>query len=82
MHCPTHVQLHSHMHKYLNQHPAFPSLFKKLQKPVGEATLQFFKRLYLFLERGEGGEKEGEKHQCVVACHVAPTRDWQPRHVP
>ena len=28
----------------------------------------FFKDLiYLFLERGEGREKEGEKHQCVVA---------------
>ena len=26
---------------------------------------------YLFLERGEGGvEREGEKHQCVVASHV------------
>ena len=30
------------------------------------------KRFYLFLERGEGTEKEGEK-QCVVASHVAPT---------
>ena len=28
----------------------------------------FFKDfIYLFLERGEGKEKEGEKHQCVVA---------------
>ena len=30
---------------------------------------------YLFLERGEGEEKEGEKHQCVVASHVCP--DWE-----
>ena len=26
----------------------------------------------LFLERGEGKEKEGEKHQCVVASHAPP----------
>ena len=31
--------------------------------------------IYLFLERGEGKEKEGEKHQCVVASYVPPTRD-------
>ena len=36
----------------------------------------FFKQLiYLFLERGEGREKEREKYQCVVASHVAPTGD-------
>ena len=35
----------------------------------------FFKRFYLFIfrERGREGEREGEKHQCVVASHVAPT---------
>ena len=29
----------------------------------------FFKKyfIYLFVERGEGKEREGEKHQCVVA---------------
>ena len=31
--------------------------------------------LYLFLEKREGKEKQGEKHQCVVASHVAPTGD-------
>ena len=32
-------------------------------------------RLYLFivLERGEGREKEREKHQCVVVSQVPPT---------
>ena len=36
----------------------------------------FFKDfIYLFLERGERREKAGEKHQCVVASHVAPTGD-------
>ena len=31
-----------------------------------------FQAIYLFLERGEGreGEREGEKHQCVVAPHA------------
>ena len=41
--------------------------------------------MYLFSrERGREEEKEGEKHQCVVASHMAP--NWgprpQPRHVP
>ena len=26
--------------------------------------------IYLFLDRGEGREKEEEKHQCVVASHM------------
>ena len=29
--------------------------------------------IYLFLERGREGERE--KHQCVVASHVAPIRN-------
>ena len=29
----------------------------------------------LFLEKGSEGEKEREKHQCVVACCTPPTRD-------
>ena len=37
----------------------------------------FFKRFYLFIfrERGKQGEREGEKHQCVVASHTPPTGD-------
>ena len=37
----------------------------------------FFFRFYLFIFRARGREKEreGEKHQCVVAPHVAPTGD-------
>ena len=31
--------------------------------------------IYLFLEKGREGEREGEKHQCVVASHMAPTGD-------
>ena len=38
--------------------------------------LYFFKiYLFIFRERGRDGEREGEKHQFVIAFHVAPTRD-------
>ena len=29
--------------------------------------------LFIFIERGREGEREGEKHQCVVASHTPPT---------
>ena len=35
----------------------------------------FFKDFILFLDRGRGAEREGEKHQCVVASWAPPTRD-------
>ena len=37
----------------------------------------YFKIFYLliFRERGKEGEREGEKHQCVVASHTPPTGD-------
>ena len=31
--------------------------------------------LLIFRERGREGEREGEKHQCVVASHEPPTGD-------
>ena len=31
--------------------------------------------IYFFLERGREGEREGEKHQCVVASHTPSTED-------
>ena len=39
--------------------------------------LSFFKDFisFIFRERGREGEREGEKHQCVVASHVPPTGD-------
>ena len=42
-----------------------------------ETKKYFFKRFYLLTsrERGREGEGEGEKHQRVVASHVAPTGD-------
>ena len=33
----------------------------------------FLKILFIFRERGRKGEREGEKHQCVVASHAPPT---------
>ena len=37
----------------------------------------FLKRFYLFIsrKRESGGEREGEKHQCVVAYCMPPTGD-------
>ena len=37
----------------------------------------FFKKyfIYLFLEREREGEREGNKHQCVVASLAPPTGD-------
>ena len=39
--------------------------------------IYFFLRFYLFIfrERGKEGGVEGEKHQCVVASHMALTAD-------
>ena len=33
------------------------------------------KTLFTFRERGREGEREGEKHQCVVASHRAAPGD-------
>ena len=49
------------------------------------SNCNFFKEfIYLFLERGREGEREGEKHQPVVASHVPPTGDlaWNPGMCP
>ena len=38
--------------------------------------MDFLKKILLiFLERGREGEREEEKHQCVVASSTAPTGD-------
>ena len=36
----------------------------------------FFLRFYLFLERGREGDREGEKHQCVVASGAPLLGAW------
>ena len=43
---------------------------------ISGEILPFFKIFYLFfLERVREGEREGEKHQCVVASCTPPTGD-------
>ena len=44
---------------------------------LGVFNFSFLKKgfIYALLERGKEGERKGEKHQCVVACHTPPTRD-------
>ena len=37
--------------------------------------MKFLKILFIFRERGREGEREGEKHQCVVASLLPPTED-------
>ena len=37
--------------------------------------INIFSRFYLFLERVREGEREGEKHQYVVASRAPPTED-------
>ena len=51
----------------------YDGTYSNFGKPV--LTCLFFNFTYLFLERGEGREKEGEKHQCVFASRVPPTGD-------
>ena len=42
----------------------------------GKTQVLYFKDfIYLFLERGREGKREGEEHQCVIAFHVSPTGD-------
>ena len=38
-------------------------------------SLSFFKILFIFRVRRWEGEREGEKHQCVVASSIPPTGD-------
>ena len=43
---------------------------------VRRGDINFFKDfIYLFLERGKEGKREGEKYPCVVASRVPPTGD-------
>ena len=42
-----------------------------------EMLIFIYLRFYLFMfrQRGRDGEREGKKHQCVVASRVPPTGD-------
>ena len=50
-------------------------MFQILHSPIG--FMPYFKRFYLFIfrDRGREEEREGEKHQCVVASCAPPTGD-------
>ena len=52
-------------------------LFPHLKFSVIFKFILFFKRFYLFIfrQRGREGEREGEKHQCVIASRATPTGD-------
>ena len=54
-----------------------------MQKELLFHLFSFLDFIYLFLERREG-EREGEKHQCVVTSWALPTGGpgQKPRHVP
>ena len=56
-----------------------------IKEKSNEVIIYFLKDfIYLVLEEGREGEREGEKHHCVVASHTPSTGDPgpQPRHVP
>ena len=43
---------------------------------INKTWVFFLKILFnIFRERGREGEREGEKYQCVVDSHMAPTGD-------
>ena len=48
-----------------------------LYRIVSIIMSSFLKRFYLFIfrEGGKEGEREGEKHQCVIASHTLPAGD-------
>ena len=73
----------------LAQNPGMCPDWKSNQRPLGsQPALNPARALFLFRERGREGEREVEKHQCVVASYVPPTGDldrnpgtcpdWQP----
>ena len=41
----------------------------------GKEQKLYLKILFIFRESGRKGEREGEKHQCVVASHTSPPGD-------
>ena len=49
--------------------------FKSFSKSFFKDILFICLLIYLFLERRERREKEGEKHECVVASHAPLTGD-------
>ena len=54
-----HVYIDTHMSTYT--HTTIEDILKNI--------------LFIFRERGRKREREGEKHQCVVASHATPSED-------
>ena len=52
----------------------FPERSQVVLQKENFLSFFFFKYLFIFRE-GRESKREGEKHQCVVASHVAPTGD-------
>ena len=63
------------LHPWLGLFLGFIFCLKQLW--MGWFSFLFFKRFYLFIfrQRGSGGEIEGEIHHCVVASHMPLTGD-------
>ena len=65
------------------KYPSVPTVHRERQVPESpsESSRLFFffkdflKFLFTFRKRGREGEREGKKHQCVVASHTPPTGD-------
>ena len=69
----THTHTHTHTHELWISSTSCEEKTENWKTYIHIHFLKLF--IYLFLERGEGREKEGEKHQCVVASHTPPTGD-------
>ena len=48
-------------------------MFKEDDKEISHSFIFIY--LFIFRDGGREGEREGNKHQCVVASHVAPPGD-------
>ena len=67
--CRKHYKAQPFLPLQSQENPSVPQIV------TGSLLGFFFERFYLFTfrERGREGEREVEKHQCVVVSHVAPT---------
>ena len=66
-------------HKTFNNNLLSPSSCLHLSSSHLKKKILFI----YFWQRGREGEREGAKHQCVVASHAPPTGIWpQLRYVP
>ena len=61
IHINRHTGTHTHIHTYICTHFLYT------------LTILFFLKIFIFRVRGREGEREGEKHHCVVASLVPPT---------